>query len=189
MKLIDSLISFKKTFGRQGNDFGSFQISDTKFSNSNNLEDMYNIILFNEPIVIGGEFSMDIYPQNKLSEVQRGWSTILSKDNQWISDDAKWNKNWIVFATRDEDAIYYNEIDGGVYGSIEKEIFYKLSDSLSEFFHVLSECLKMEETVFHFDTTDDDEETTDLFLEECQKILSQNMSTKNATDFMNFFFS
>lgn len=63
MKLIDSLISFKKTFGRQGNDFGSFQINDTKFSNSNNLEDMYNIILFNEPIVIGGEFSMDIYPQ------------------------------------------------------------------------------------------------------------------------------
>lgn len=177
MKLIDSLISFKKTFGRQGNDFGSFQINDTKFSNSNNLEDMYNIMLFNEPIVIGGEFNMDIYPQNELAEAQRGWYTILSKDNQWIPDDAKWNKNWIVFATRDEDAIYYNEIDGGVYGSIEKEIFYKLSDSLSEFFHVLSECMKMEETVFHFDTTDDEEETTDLFLEECQKNLSQNMST------------
>lgn len=116
MKLIDSLISFKKTFGRQGNDFGSFQINDTKFSNSNNLEDMYNIMLFNEPIVIGGEFNMDIYPQNELAEAQRGWYTILSKDNQWIPDDAKWNKNWIVFATRDEDAIYYNEIDGGVYG-------------------------------------------------------------------------
>ena len=124
MKLIDSLISFKKTFGRQGNDFGSFQINDTKFSNSNNLEDMYNIMLFNEPIVIGGEFNMDIYPQNELAEAQRGWYTILSKDNQWIPDDAKWNKNWIVFATREEDAIYYNEIDGGVYGSIEKEIFY-----------------------------------------------------------------
>lgn len=188
MELIDSLIYFKKTFGRQGNDLGTFQIN-TELPNFDTLENMYKMLLFNEVLTIGGEFCMDIYPYNKLPEIQRGWYTILSKENQWIPDDIKWNKNWIVFATRDEDAIYYNQIDGGVYGSIEKEIFYKLSDSLSLFFHVLSECMEMEENVFHFETTDEDEEITDLFLEKCQNILSKNMKAENVTGFMNFFFS
>ena len=44
MELIDSLIYFKKVFGRQGHDLGSFQIG-TEFSNLETLEQMYNILL------------------------------------------------------------------------------------------------------------------------------------------------
>ena len=188
MELIDSLIYFKKVFGRQGHDLGSFQIG-TEFSNLETLEQMYNILLFTKTLTVGGEFFMNLYPQSMLQKIQQGWYMILSKEKQWTSDDIHWNKQWIVFATRNDDAIFYNQIDGGVYGSVEKKMFYKLSSTLSIFFYVLSKCMEMEENVFHFNTSNDDEEPIKIFLERTREILSLNMELKNVAEFMNFFFA
>lgn len=189
MELIDSLIYFKRVFGRQGRDLGSFQIGTESSNNLDTLEQMYNILLFTKTLTVGGEFFINLYPQSMLPKIQQGWYIILSKENQWISDNIHWNKNWIVFATRNDDAIFYNQIDGGVYGSIEKKKIYKLSNTLSIFFYVLSQCMEMEDNVFNFNTSSDDEEPIKAFLERTREILSLNMELKNIDEFMNFFFA
>ena len=55
--------------------------------------------------------------------MQQGWYWVLSKENTWVQDGQNWNKNWIVFATRNDAAIYFNQTDNCVYGAIEKSVF------------------------------------------------------------------
>ena len=122
MKLLDSIIEFEKVFGRSGHDIGSMQINITS-SESCNLETLYDILNFSKPLTIGGELFMHIYPKDMLDKMQQGWYWVLSKENTWVQDGQNWNKNWIVFATRNDAAIYFNQTDNCVYGAIEKSVF------------------------------------------------------------------
>lgn len=73
--------------------------------------------------------------------------------------------------------------------SFEQLLFYKLSTSLSMFFFILAECMKMEEQKFNFDTSDDEEVILDDFLNEINKILNQHMNKETVEGFIKFFFS
>ena len=117
MKLLDSIIEFEKVFGRSGHDIGTMQINITS-SESCNLETLYDILNFSKPLTIGGE-----YPKDMFDKMQQGWYWVLSKENTWVQDGQNWNKNWIVFATRNDAAIYFNQTDNCVYGAIEKSVF------------------------------------------------------------------
>ena len=122
MKLLDSIIEFEKVFGRSGHDIGTMQINITS-SESCNLETLYDILNFSKPLTSGGELFMHIYPKDMLDKMQQGWYWVLSKENTWVQDGQNWNKNWIVFATRNDAAIYFNQTDNCVYGAIEKSVF------------------------------------------------------------------
>lgn len=73
--------------------------------------------------------------------------------------------------------------------SFEQLLFYKLSTSLSMFFFILAECMKMEGQKFNFDTSDDEEVILDDFLNEINKILNQHMNKETVEGFIKFFFS
>ena len=53
---------------------------------------------------------------------------------------------------------------------------------------LLSECMKLEEEKYKFDTSDDDdEEPLENFIDDTEGILSQCLSTKQVEDFISFF--
>ena len=69
-----------------------------------------------------------------------------------------------------------------------KGAFFCLRSSLSDFLDILSECMKMEEEKYRFNTTDEDEETLSVFIDDVRDILSLNLNDKQREDFIAFFF-
>ena len=53
---------------------------------------------------------------------------------------------------------------------------------------LLSECMKLEEEKYKFNTSDDDEEPLENFIDDTEGILSHCLSTKQIEDFISFFF-
>ncbi len=164
MELKKAIEKLHAVFGRGNIDIGSFDVVDNvdSISVKNQLESFYSLTVFEDVLTIGGEFFLDIQPEIKIKRAQEGWYFILDKEGELQCDDLKWDKNWIVFANRNDDAVYFNKADGGIYGSIDKRQFFHLSSSLADFFCLLSECMKMEEEKYEFDTSDDDEEPLDI---------------------------
>ncbi len=191
MKLIEALIKFNNVFGRNKTDLGNFSIIDDAVKNAectDELEQFYSLISFDNVLIIGGEFFLTIQPKTKLDRAQEGWYIILNKEGKPQNDDTKWNKDWVVFANRNDDAVYFDKKNGGVYASINKRQLFNLSSSLADFFFLLSECMKLEEEKYKFNTSDDDEEPLENFIDDTEGILSQCLNTKQVGDFIAFFF-
>ena len=191
MELKETLKIFNNTFGRNKTDLGNFSIIDTTVKTgcrTDELEQFYSLMPFDSVLVIGGEFFLTIQPKAKLDKAQEGWYIILNKEKGRQNDDTKWNKDWIVFANRNDDAVYFDKTNGGVYGSINKNKFFHLSSSLAEFFFLLSECMKMEEEKYKFNTSDDDEEPLENFVNDTRTLISQHLNAKQVEDFISFFF-
>ena len=53
---------------------------------------------------------------------------------------------------------------------------------------LLSECMKLEEEKYKFNTSDDDEKPLENFIDDTEGILSQCLSTNQVEDFISFFF-
>jgi hypothetical protein len=187
MDLKKELRNFIDTFGRKGTDIGN-PIFNGNSDKVNQLNLFYETLLFNKVLTIGGTFFINIIPQSNLTKAQEGWYNILTKDNNWITDDNKWNKDWIVFANRNDDAIYCNNTDNCVYGTIDKTKHYKLGNSIAQFIHILIECMKLEEDKYNFETNNEDEELKSEFLDDVYSILNNISDAKTADDFMEFFF-
>ncbi|MGI5172445.1 hypothetical protein H0R92_02405 [Treponema sp. OMZ 840] len=191
MKLIEALTKFSNVFGRNKTDLGNFSVIDDAVKNTectDELEQFYSLTSFDNVLIIGGEFFLTIQPKIKLDRAQEGWYIILNKEGQRQNDDTKWNKDWVVFANRNDDAVYFDKKNGGVYGSIDKRQFFHLSSSLADFFFLLSECMKLEEEKYKCNTSDDEEDPLENFIDDTEGILSQCLSTKQVEDFISFFF-
>lgn len=189
MELKSTIEKLHAVFGRNGVDTGTFDITDKdKLATASQFEAFYQLTSFEHVLTIGGEFFLNIQPEKKLEEAQNGWYFILDKEGNIVNDDLKWNKNWVVFANRNDDAIYYNREDGGIYASIDKRIFFYLSSSFSDFLYILSECMKIEEEKYKFNTTDEDEETLSIFISDVREVLSRTLNDKQREDFIAFFF-
>jgi hypothetical protein len=187
MDLKIELRNFIDVFGRDGMDIGNPSFSENS-NKINQLDLFYETLLFNKVLTIGGEFFINIIPFSNLTKAQEGWYNIKTKDNNWITDDKKWNKDWVVFANRNDDAIYCNNLDNCVYGTINKAKHYKLGNSIAQFIHILIECMKLEEGKYNFETVNEDEETKSEFLDDVYSILNSISDKRTADDFMEFFF-
>lgn len=189
MELKSAIKKLHGAFGRNGVDTGAFEIVDKEeLVTESLLEAFYQLTSFERVLTIGGEFFLNIQPEKRLKDAQKGWYIILDKEGKVVNDDLKWNKDWVVFANRNDDAIYYDRKDDGIYASIDKRSFFCLSSSLSDFLDILSECMKMEEEKYRFNTTDEDEETLSVFIDDVRDILSLNLNDKQREDFIAFFF-
>ncbi|WP_036932244.1 hypothetical protein [Prevotella sp. HUN102] len=190
MMLIEVLRKMNDIFGRNKTDLGTFSIIDDTTKDvdcADELEQFYFFSVFDEVLIIGGEFFLIIQPKEKIDKAQEGWYRILNNEGEWQTDNIKWNKDWIVFANRNDDAVYFNKADGGVYGSVNKRHFFHLSSSLADFFFILSECMKMEEEKYKFSTSDE-EEPLEEFINDTRNILGQCLNAKQTEDFISFFF-
>ncbi|SUB88705.1 Uncharacterised protein [Porphyromonas macacae] len=189
MELKEAIEKLHAVFGRNNVDIGKFDIIDRDEPvTTNQLDAFYQLTSFEHVLTIGGEFFLNIQPEIKLKEAQEGWYFILDKEGEMAKDDLKWNENWVVFANRNDDAIYYDKTDGYIYGSVDKKIFFCLSSSLSDFFYILSECMEIEEKKYGFNTTDAEEETSSIFIDDIREFLSRKLNDKQREDFIAFFF-
>jgi len=187
MDLKIELKKFKDTFGRKGADIGDLNFNENS-KKSNQLDLFYETLLFDKILTIGGEFFINFIPYSSLAKAQEGWYNIQTRDNNWITDDKQWNKDWVVFANRNDDAIYCNNIDNCVYGTIDKVEHYKLGNSIAQFIHVLTECMKLEQEKYGFETVNDDEQIKSEFLDDVYSILYRFSDIQIADSFMAFFF-
>ncbi len=185
--LKDALKRFVNIFGRNGTDIGSIKFND--FDNKDEtLDGFYNLLSYDKVLTIGGEMFMDISPQKDLYKTQLGWYIVKDKNGSWINDDQKWKKDWIVFAKRYDDAIYFNQSDHSVYGSIDKKQFFKLSNSLAQFISILNDCMILELEKYQLNTSTDDDEPKPEFLEDVNEILNNTLDESTSNHFMSFFF-
>lgn len=187
MKLKDELKKFATTFGRDGKDIGEIIVNDN-VDETDSFEFFYKTLLFDKVLTIYGELFINIFSFSELSKAQEGWSKIRTTTGEWIDDEKKWKKEWVVFAERNGDAIFYNELDKCIYGTINKNEFFKLSNSLSLFFYVITECMILEDRKYQFNTYDEDEETLQEFINDVLGILNNCANKENKDDFIQFFF-
>jgi len=187
MILKDELMKFVNVFGREGHDIGNVNLNNDDNSGlEESLDLFYHFLRFEKVLTIGGELFINIIPYKDLSKAQDGWYKIKVSD-QWENDDKNWNKEWVVFADRNDDAIYYNNLDNGIYGSIDKKINYKISNSLSQFISILTLGMHLEQEKYNFETSEDYEETSEEFLQDIYNILN-DIDSSSADNFMAFFF-
>ena len=187
MELKDVLKDFVSTFGRDNTDLGKVNFVDKNDAPESSLDLLYHHLLFDKPLVIGGELYIDIYPKGMQEKIQEGWY-VLKENGKEKYDDVNWNKNWVVFATRHGDAIYFDKNSGEVCGSINKKYFFKLADSLAMFFKILISGMKVEQEKYDLEAYDEDEETLPEFVEDIKGILHKNLNNTFQSDFISFFF-
>ncbi|OWP85576.1 hypothetical protein BWK60_13390 [Flavobacterium covae] len=187
MELKEVLKNFVSTFGRDNTDLGKVNFVDQNNVPEDSLDALYHYLQFDESLVIGGELYIDIYPKAMQEKIQEGWY-ILKDNGQVIYDDVNWNKDWVVFATRHGDAIYFDRNNGEVCASINKISFFKLADSLAMFFKILLLGMKIEQKKYDLEAFDDDEETLPEFIEDVKSILKETTNNKFKSDFISFFF-
>lgn len=104
--------------------------------------------------------------------------TLKNKQGEWEKNDASWNKDWIVFADRSGDAIFYDKESKTIKGTINGKIFFPLSPSLATFFQVLSECMILEE----------EDELLPDYLDDISSVLEHNLDEDYQQGYMQFFF-
>jgi hypothetical protein len=186
MELTEALKAFSNLFGRSGVDIGQVEFKDD--GETNDLDAFYGHLSFSNVLTVGGEMFINIPPYDKLSKSQEGWYLIRDKSGQVVNDDVHWNKDWIVFANRNDDAIYFNAIDKKIYGSVDKKRVYRLAGSMGDFFTILVECMKLEYEKYELDTRNEDEEVSELFLDDVYNVVIRLSGNETADDFMAFFF-
>lgn len=188
MELKKVLKNFASIFGRDNTDLGKVNFVDKNNVPDDSLDMLYHYLQFDKSLVIGGELYIDIYPKGMQKKIQEGWY-ILKDNGIEIYDDERWNKDWVVFATRHGDAIYFDKFNHKIYGSINKASFFKLADSLSVFFKILVSGMRIEQEKYNLEAFDEDEETLPEFIEDIKKILrEENVDEKCQSDFISFFF-
>jgi hypothetical protein len=189
MALSDELKKFVSIFGRDGIDIGSVSFNESEVNTALNdeLMTMYKLLQFDKVITIGGEMFINLLPESRLEKAQQGWY-LIKKDNAWIQDDEKWNKEWVVFSNRNDDAIYFDKIEKKIKGTIDKKIFFRLADSLSQFFSILTACMELEQNKYGFETRNDNEEVSQNFLSDILVILEQLDAGEFKDEFIEFFF-
>lgn len=187
MELKEIIKKFILIFGRDNTDIGEVKFIDINCSSENSLNLLYDYLEFDKTITIGGELYIDLYPKRMQSKVQEGWYVLRSNEGEKY-DDLNWNKDWIVFATRNGDAIYFDKKSKEVYGSINKTTRFKLADSLAMFFKIMVEGMKIEQEKYNLEAFDEDEETLSDFIEDIKNIFDKNLDNKYQSDFISFFF-
>jgi len=191
LKLTEILENFAYTL----KNFEQLQLgSDVKFMKaSESIDDQlsffYETLIFEKFISVPGEVHISITSQERLEEAQLGWFLVRDKSNNWVEDHEHWDKDWIVFARRNADAIFYNKKDKSIRGKIVGSgPFFKLSNSLGEFIKILTDCLILEKEKYHYETTTDDEKTLPEFISDVKQILNINLDQELHADFLAFFF-
>jgi hypothetical protein len=187
MELKEALKEFVTIFGRNGNDIGNLNFEESVNITDNNLDSFYMLLNFEDVLTIGGELFFNIIPKQRSEIAQNGYYRI-KKGDDWVIDEKKWHKNWVIFANRNDDGIFFNGEDNSVNGTIDKKQFFKLSGSLSNFFCILNECLLLEKEKYKFETFDDEEEATDDFKEDIYNIILKFEEANIADNFIEFFF-
>jgi len=133
--------------------------------------------------------SVNIETKVKLMDAQLGWYKIRDEQGNEVNDDQNWNKDWIVFADRNGDAIYYNRLDKSVNGSIDKVVHLKLAQTLEDFIKTLQMCMRLEQEKYDMNAQGENEEPLKEFIDDIQHILNEGGNQEKVSeDFMQFFF-
>ncbi|WP_338815832.1 hypothetical protein V9L05_23995 (plasmid) [Bernardetia sp. Wsw4-3y2] len=187
MTLKESLKLFSTVFSRQEINMGTLNYNDILVDSNESIEQVYELLSFNQALTIGGEMFITI--KADLAKAQEGWYLIKNKQGEWEKNDASWNKDWIVFADRSGDAIFYDKESKTIKGTINGKIFFPLSPSLATFFQVLSECMILEEEKYDFITRDEEEdELLPDYLDDISSVLERNLDEDYQQGYMQFFF-
>ena len=188
MALKEELKEFVKIFGQNRKNYGVVSFSDKISLKLDSLEIFYENVIFSEFITVGGLMFVNIDPLTELQNSQLNWYKIRDGKGNLVNDDQNWNKDWIVFANRNDGAIFYNQLDFAVYGTINKLETYKLGDTFEEFIKILRQCMKLQQDKYNMKAQDETEATLPEFLNDIQTILDSNNKGIVNKEFMKFFF-
>lgn len=184
MSIKDSIDKLIVTFNNSPQSMGSISLSkDNIVINYEELKLAGDLLYFYEHVelsdtpIFGGDFYLQIIDL----------SLIESINNDWRSGGG-WNEDYVIFAERNGDVLYCDtSIEGcPVFGSIQKNNFI-VSSSLSSFFDVYCDMVKIEEGDFNCDTVDDDFNLKDEYVEKIRNKLSQSLSNDCSLGFERFF--
>lgn len=186
-KLTKTLEKFAYTFNKSGENIGYIKFTEASQCIDDQLSFFYKTLRFEQNIYLTGAMLMEIISIENLEKAQEGWFFIRDENSNLIEDHKRWDREWVVFATRHGDAIFYNKKDGSIQATIDKKIFFKLSHSLEEFIKIITSCLILE-AKYGFETTDDDEEILEEFITDVKKILKKDLAQELHVEFLGFFF-
>jgi hypothetical protein len=188
MALKEELKEFVTIFGQHRKNYGTVAFREEISSKTDALDVFYDTLIFDELLTVGGLMFINIETLEDLPNAQLNWYKIRDDKGNWVNDDQYWNKDWIVFANRNDDVLFYNRLDLAVYGSISKRETFKLGDSLEEFIKILHQCMKLQQEKYNMKAQDETEAPLPEFLDDIQTILDNNNKGKVNKEFMQFFF-
>lgn len=153
------------------------------------LREYYGRLELAEKPIVGGALQLRLWTLDELETNQHGWRWIRVKGGP-VTEDPNWNKNWVVVADRNGDAIIVDisTANGTVYGAIGSRNF-KIADDLASFFQTMAETIMVEVSVYDYEVYDDDFNPLPSFLDEMRTIARRVLGPDGETGFMEFFFS
>ena len=188
-KILSELVS---TFNKSQNSMGVMRFSEKEqiknrlsFPLTSQLGYFYSHIILEDTPTFGGDFFIQLFEVEKLDEALDGWK-VISTNN---SKDPNWSKDYIIFAERNGDVLFCDTSvsECPVYGSVQKRNF-QIANSLSEFFTVFIEAIRIEEKTLNNETTDDDFNHKPEYLSAIEKKISESLSKEFMQGFYYFFF-
>jgi len=192
MPIDEILKKLTHTFDNSENSMGVMKFSEKEQQKNrlsipltSQLGYFYSHIILEETPTFGGDFFLQLFEVEKLDEALDGWKVIRANN----TEDPNWSKDYIIFAERNGDVLFcYTSVsECPVYGSVQKRNF-QIANSLSEFFTVFIEAIRIEEKTFNNETTDDDFNHKPEYLSAIEKKVSESLSQKFTQGFYYFFF-
>lgn len=152
------------------------------------LTEYYSRLSLREQPQVGGQLLLTLFMLDELESAQRGWRWV-SSDGGPAMDDPSWDKNRIVIADRNGDALAVDQtsVGGTVSGHIGPRAF-TVADDLASFLQTMAEAMTVEATTFDYEVLDDDCNPDPRFLDEVSAIALRLLGPGGEAGFMKFFF-
>lgn len=184
-KLSTELIKFVDILNQHEWNKQTILIQDINYTGKDELELFFQTLAFEESFMVGG-FNITIWALDMIPERQKGWS-VFKKDGEWITDYTYWKEEWVIFADMYNYPIFYNRLDGSINGSIDGQLFYKLSPSLTHFITILRLGLELEIS-YNYETLNENHATSSSFLTDLNNILQDHVEPEYIKGFIDFCF-
>lgn len=152
------------------------------------LHDFYGRLTMSDKPQVGGRLLLMLFTLDDLETCLHGWRWIR-KNNGTVIDDPTWNKNWIVIASRNGDAVVVDDSTarGVVTGHIGS-FKVKIAGDLASFFQVMAEAMTLEASTFDYEVLDEDFNPIPEFLDAVSAIALRVLGPEGEAGFMDFFF-
>lgn len=152
------------------------------------LTEYYAKLTLREQPQVGGQLLLSLFMFEELESAQSGWRWV-SRNGGPVTDDPSWDKNRIVIADRNGDALAVDQTSatGTVSGHIGP-LGFKVADDLASFLQTMAEAMTVEATTFDYEVLDDDCNPDPRFLDEVSAIARRLLGPGGEAGFMKFFF-
>lgn len=195
-ELESPLKKFNRVFGRGEFDIGSVKYRDkttiqypAEIPFSDELMFLYQHLDLSDNAIVGGSLFLQINKFSNFVGSQHGWKWVRNRDGE-VEKSSLWQDSWVVIGNKNGDALYVDVAvsPNVVYGAILKDRF-KIANSLSRFFDVLSDWMRCELDDFGMEGCDEDFNQKPEFLDSLKRLAEAKLNPDEVDGLFKYFFS